>query len=138
MQLTGQHLAEIVEAIRKVEGGGAGSDKRRFKRSNVVARINILSQASGRSYAAMTRDISLEGIGLIQSVPIASGEHLLLSLPGPKGVPLVVKGVVRHSRELADGVWGIGILFVAVDTPTAPGEGNTPEEIQRISAKILD
>jgi len=137
MQLAAQHLAEIVEAIRKVEGGGAGADKRRFKRSNVVATITVLSQATGRSYNALTRDISLEGMGLIQSVSIAGGEHLLISLPGPRK-PLVVKGVVRHSRELADGVWCIGILFVAIESPDPKASADDSTEVQRIAAKILD
>jgi hypothetical protein len=136
MQLAAQHLAEIVDAIRKAENGGGGSDKRRLKRYPVVATVTVLSQTSGRTYKALTRDISLEGMGLIQTVPIASEEHLLISLPGPRGVPLVVKGVVRHSRELADGVWGIGILFVAVDSRETTRQD--PTEIKRISAKILD
>jgi hypothetical protein len=136
MQLAAQHLAEIVDAIRRLEGGGAGSDKRRLKRFPVVATVTVLSQATGRTYKALTRDISLEGMGLIQSVPIASEEHLLISLPGPRGVPLVVKGVVRHSRELADGVWGIGILFVAIDNRESATQDAS--EIKRIAAKILD
>jgi hypothetical protein len=136
MQLAAQHLAEIVDAIRKVENGGAGSDKRRLKRFAVVATVTVLSQTTGRTYKALTRDISLEGMGLIQSVPIAGDEHLLISLPGPRGVPLVAKGIVRHSRELADGVWGIGILFVAIDSrETTPQD---PNEIKRIASKILD
>ena len=85
----------------------------------------------------LTRDISLEGMGLIQSVSIAGGEHLLISLPGPRK-PLVVKGVVRHSRELADGVWCIGILFVAIESPDPKASAGDSTEVQRIAAKILD
>jgi len=137
MQLAAQHLAEIVEAVRKNEGGGAGKEKRRAVRHPVVARVQVLSHSTGRTFAALTQDLSLEGIGLVQSIPMAKGEQIAVSLPGSKYGPLVALCNVMHARELGEGVWSIGAIFLSLNTQTAPSKDEA-NEAQRISAKMLD
>jgi hypothetical protein len=138
MQISAQHLAEIVEAARKTES--AGADKRRYLRQSVVARVEVLGHATGTTYQALTRDLSVEGVGLMQSLPMARGEQLTVSLPRQKAKPLLAQCTVLHARELAEGVWGIGAAFVS--TASAGGNPQTATtskaEAQRIAAKILD
>jgi len=115
MQISAQHLAEIVEAARKLEG--AASDKRRYVRHSVVSRVDILSHAIGATYAALTRDLSVEGLGLLNSVPLERGEQFSVSLPRTaKAGPLVAQCTVLHMREVAEGIWGIGAAFVATSS----------------------
>jgi hypothetical protein len=137
MQLAAQHLAEIVEAVRQIEGGGAGREKRRAVRHPVVARVQVLAHATGRTYSALTQDLSLEGIGLVQSIPIAKGEQIAVSLPGSKYGPLVALCNVMHTRELGEGVWSVGAIFLSLATQSAPTKDDA-SEAQRISAKMLD
>lgn len=140
MQLSAQHLAEIVETVRKIEKG-AGSDKRRFARFEVSAKVEVLNHTTNRTYTALTRDLSLEGIGLIQSVSMSRGEQISISLPRGKGGPLVTQCTVMHARELADGIWGIGALFVSavpqMPAPTQAAASGDSNEAQRIAAKML-
>lgn len=138
MQISAQHLAEIVDAARKSESGGA--DKRRYVRQSVVARVEVLALATGTTYQALTRDLSVEGVGLMQSVPMARGEQLAVSLPRAKGKPLLAQCTVLHARELAEGIWGIGAAFVSTSSVGAGAHGgtNSKAEAQRIAAKILD
>lgn len=138
MQLSPQHLAEVVEAISKREDGG--SDKRRFARFAVVSRVKVLNPTSGRSYIALTRDVSMEGIGLMQSESMGKGEQLAVSLPRGRHGPLVALCTVLHARELADGIWGIGALFASASAqapPEAAASANDAAEAQRIAAKML-
>ena len=136
MQISAQHLAEIVEAARKQETGGGGRDKRRFVRHAVVSKVEILSHTLGITYAALTRDLSVEGLGLLQSLPAARGEAFSVSLPRANAGPLRVQCTVLHMRELAEGIWGIGAAFVS----TSDKEGSaaaTKAEASRIAANML-
>jgi hypothetical protein len=138
MQLAVQHLAEVVETIRKSESTGSAMDKRRFARITVVAKVEVLNPSTGRTYTALTRDFSLEGIGLIQSIPMTRGQQITTSLPrSAKHGPLAVQCTVMHVRELADGVWGIGALFVAVNEAGKTASADAGKEAERIAASML-
>ena len=52
-----------------------------------------------------------------------------------KGAYVVARCKVAHARELADGIWGIGAIFVTSGAQdAAPVEG---AEAKRIAAKML-
>lgn len=137
MQISAQHLAEIVDAARKSESGAA--DKRRYVRQPVVTRVEIFSHGTGTTYAALTRDLSVEGLGLLQSLPMARGEQFSISLPRVKARPLLAQCTVLHTREIAEGIFGIGAAFVSTKeiSPEAKGDINSKNEAQRIAAKML-
>lgn len=135
MQLAAQHLAEIVETVKKLEAASNGSDKRRTARFNVIARVEVMHTASKRVYTALTRDLSLEGIGLLQSWEMAKGESFAVSLPRGKGLFVVAQCTVQHVKPLAEGIWGIGAIFVqSAAQGAAPVAG---DEARRIAAKML-
>jgi hypothetical protein len=123
-----------------METATPGSEKRRFARFAVVARVEVMHTASGRMYTALTRDLSLEGIGLLQAGPMQKGEEFSVSLPRGKATHLVAQCKVMHARELADGIWGIGAIFVTAApaaTPPKPAAGSEAGEAKRIAAKML-
>ena len=135
MQLAAQHLAEIVETVKKLEAASNGSDKRRTARFAVIARVEVMHTASKRVYTALTRDLSLEGIGLLQSWELAKGDSFAVSLPRGKGQVVVAQCTVQHVKQLAEGIWGIGAIFVTSGTQgAAPRAG---DEARRIAAKML-
>jgi len=137
MQIAAQHLGEIVEAIRKLESGNSGKDKRKTARQPVQTKVEVLSLTSGRTFGALTRDLSIEGIGLLQSVAMTKGERFSVCLPRGKHGPIVAECTVMHIRELADGLWGIGATFLSVTTVNPDANAPDPEEAQRIAAKML-
>src|SRR4051812_26821330 len=106
MQISAQHLAEIVEAARKADQ--APKDKRRYIRQGVVSRLQILRLSTGTTYGALTRDISVEGLGLMQSFNMERGEQFSVALPRIRGTALLAQCTVLHTREIASGIWGIG------------------------------
>ena len=110
MQISAQHLAEIVDAARKNEK--IASDKRRYIRQSVVTRVEILSHSLGTTYGALTRDLSVEGLGLMQSVAMVRGEQFSVSLPRTQARPLLAQCTVLHARDCRGdlGYWG-GFCF---------------------------
>jgi hypothetical protein len=130
-------LAEIIEAIKKKESGGSGSDKRRFARIAIVTRVEVLEPSTGRTYAALTRDLSLEGAGLIQSAPMVKGSMMAISLPRGKQGTLVGHCEVAHARELADGVWGIGAVFKSVTLLAPAPSKDESAEAGRIKSRMF-
>ena len=135
MQLAAQHLAEIVETVKKLEAASNGRDKRRTARFSVIARVEVMHTASKRVYTALTRDLSLEGIGLLQSWEMAKGDLFAVSLPRGKGLFVVAQCTVQHVKQLAEGIWGIGAIFIQSGTQgAAPVAG---DEARRIAAKML-
>jgi hypothetical protein len=137
VQLNPQYLAEVIEALKKMESSAAGSDKRRFSRIAVVTRLEVLEPSTGRTYAALTRDFSIEGIGLIQSTAMAKGAVMAISLPRGKHGSLVAHCEVAHARELADGVWGVGAVFKSVTLVAPAPTKNESAEAGRIKSRML-
>jgi hypothetical protein len=136
VQLSPQHLAEIIETIKKRDAQRSGSDKRKFARITVMSRVDILHPTTGRTYTALTRDLSLEGIGLMQAEPMQSKELMAISLPRRKHGILDAQCEVTHARELADGVWGIGAKFVSTSVPGS-GTKKDSAEAKRIASRML-
>jgi PilZ domain len=137
MQLPPQHLAEIVEALRRQERGKSGSEKRRFTRLAVVAAVKILDHSSGREFTALTRDISTGGLGLMQTVKLEKGGHFTVLLPRPRGEALTVRCCVTHAYEAADGVWGIGAQFLSFVTARPAPANERDAEALRIQRQML-
>jgi hypothetical protein len=131
-------LAEIIEAIKKSESQGGGSDKRRHARIAVVTRVELLDPATGQSYAALTRDVSLAGIGLMQSSKMEKGTRRAIALPRGKEGAMVVLCEVAHARELAEGIWGAGATFLSAKVINAAPAKDEAAEAERIASRMLD
>src|SRR3984957_8881451 len=83
LKLSPQEFGKVLEALR-VSSSHGGSDKRRFNRIAVEAKMSLASIVNGnvnRVYDAMTRDISMNGMGLLQAMIMARGETFLACLP---------------------------------------------------------
>jgi hypothetical protein len=118
LKLTPQHLAEVVNALQSCADLGKGSEKRRAARMEVQGNVVVapLSKEGtvGKSFTAITRDISFVGVGLLQSRPLETGQKVLVRLPRGTKPALFMVCVVMHVRPLADGLYVIGIEFVSV------------------------
>jgi hypothetical protein len=64
-----------------------------------------------RSFSAITRDISITGMGLLQSVALSMNQNVVLALPRPHSPPLFVVSTVVACRPLADGLVTVGLEF---------------------------
>src|SRR4051794_17183362 len=121
MKLTVQDFAEIVSALRGEAASLGAQEKRRAVRMEVNSKlvVGVLNDETvGRTYSVLTRDISLAGIGLLQSIALQQGQEFVLSLPRTHGKPpLFFVTVVMHCRPLADGLYGLGCEFVRQAPP---------------------
>ena len=88
---------------------------------------SIVNGNVNRVYDAMTRDISMNGMGLLQAMIMARGETFLACLPLGKE-EMVVKCKVTFCRNLAAGIFGVGAEFTAKVDPQALPPSDNPEK----------
>jgi len=150
VKLNSQHLADVMDALRGQMQTVLGMEKRRAARMEVHTTITIVPLQGahpGRSFTALTRDVSAVGIGLLQATCCELNEQLLVHLPRSRKPPLVMLCNVMHVRMLADGLYLIGAEFVAegpsADKIAAPQAAKktaeTPDaELARIRSSIVD
>src|SRR3954447_2675897 len=83
MQLTNQDFAEVVEALRG-SGQSEGSERRQSTRVSIQTAVFAAPLVGGRPgnvRTMLTRDVSLTGIGLVQSVPVSETDTFIVKLP---------------------------------------------------------
>lgn len=118
MVLSGQQFAEIVGYLReKASVAPAGSEKRRASRMEIKSRLVIVpiqNGAAGEQIGVLTRDISLEGIGLLSTVAIANGQPFIALLPRSDKDTILVLTQSLYCGIVADGIFALGCRFVKV------------------------
>jgi hypothetical protein len=150
MQLPLREFSEVISRLRAGDvNPKANSEQRKTTRMIIAARIDVFlinpATKSVRTFSALTRDISLDGAGLMQSIALPEGVEILLALPrgaaiAASGPPLFVCGRVTHCRTLADGILAIGVQFTRV----APEElvelitSGHNSQVARLRQAVLD
>ena len=97
-----------------------GSEKRQATRMEIQARVWVANMVDGhvtQSFTALSRDVSIAGVGLMQRSPSRIGDHFLAGLPFDKG-ELVLRCQTMYCQSLAEGVFGIGARFEGIADPT--------------------
>lgn len=114
LRLSSQQYAAVVATFQSIAAKG-NSNKRMCTRMDIQAPVRVGIMAEGkvtRALIALSRDISLTGIGLCQSMKFADNESFLVSLPCAKK-PMVLLCKSTFCRPLADGIFCIGAQFEA-------------------------
>lgn len=114
MHLSAQHFAEVVQSLRRTTSESSGHERRQITRIEAQAPLQIARYINGNSteeFTVLTRDISIGGVGLLQSAPMKTGEQIVVRLPRIDRTPLFVLSKITHCRQMADHIYGIGVQF---------------------------
>jgi hypothetical protein len=106
-----QQYAGVVAALRKA-AEASGSDKRQFTRMEVQApvRLGVVNNGKLIAFTALSRDVSMGGVGLCQTLRMPLNETFLIALPtGKDEIILVCR--TTYCRRLADGLYCVGAEF---------------------------
>jgi hypothetical protein len=119
MQLPSQMFSEALTGLRLADLTKSDNDRRRYTRFVVQARLPIWpvkgdNEKKEEASSILTRDISMEGIGLIWPHSASDGEQFILALPREKKNHTPILCTIKHIRPLAQGVWGVGAQFSKV------------------------
>lgn len=141
-QLTNQDFAEVLEALRGTGQPGEGFERRQSTRVAVQTAVFVAPVVNGRPgnvRTLLTRDLSLVGIGLIQSTPVNESEAFILKLPKLSKKPVFVLIKAMQCRLLADSMYAIGAKFVSVvNLPPEDAERfERPDAESRVRASVL-
>ena len=118
LKLSSQQYAGVVGSLQSAAASG-GSDKRRFTRMEIQAPVTVAAMTDSqvtRCLIALSRDVSLSGIGLCQTAKFAPREKFLVSLPCDKE-QIVLVCLPMFCRPLAEGIYAIGAQFESVADP---------------------
>lgn len=118
MSLTAQQYGEVVSHFRQ-GGSAAGREKRRASRVDIngTVELAVLNKgAPAKRFSVCARDISINGLGLLSSVPIDKGQPFVVILPRGKGEPINVMCEATYCGTMADGIHSIGCRFTRVLT----------------------
>ena len=115
LKLSVQEYAQIIEALRGGSSPVSAAEQRQAARMTVHATLQVALLRNGeclqRQFTALTRDISLTGLGLFQSIATNRGDEFVIALPHRGRMPLFVVCRVMHFRPLAEGVYGVGAEY---------------------------
>jgi len=119
MHLTPQDMADIYSSLTAVRAQNRGAENRRASRLDVQAAITLwpmVQERPGPKRTGLTRDLSLTGISLLLSFPLAADQQFILLLPRQGSTPKLLLCCVRHARQPAENLFFIGAEFVtAID-----------------------
>jgi c-di-GMP-binding flagellar brake protein YcgR len=140
MQLTAQQLGDIVTTIRRSAQKASADERRRFTRISVQGKLQIVTASDGaipRQYTALSRDISMGGMGFMQAGDCGKGQKMVITLPcGPRKI--LVLSQVTFSQMLADSLYTIGVQFLQeVNEAYIAGLLKQAQEADRIRQSIL-
>ncbi len=114
MKLPLREFADVVAGLKATgDVQQKAEEVRQAARMPIVARIDlsfIENGVLGRAFSVVTRDISLTGIGVLQSVVVKPKREVIMTLPRST-VPLYVAAKAMHSRSVADGLFTVGFEF---------------------------
>jgi hypothetical protein len=111
MLLTSYQFKEMVETMR---GTANKADRRKTARLQVQATALVTPLSDDKKdagFTVMARDISLEGVGLISSVPLRPRQQILIHLAHEADKGVFVVCTVKHCSAIADGVYSHGVRF---------------------------
>jgi hypothetical protein len=140
MKLPLQEFADVLEELQAVMSQ-SDSEHRSASRMSVTARVQIHVQEAGHwhGYLALTKDVSISGMGLLQSRVINEGREVVVQLPR-KREPLYMGALVTHCQTLADGILAVGLQFTRRLSEQEVGEiiQQAKEELARLQHAVLD
>jgi hypothetical protein len=141
MQLSPQHMAQVVDHLRRV-ASRSDSEKRRAPRVEVRCKVAIAIIANGMIASQMNvilQDISFLGVGLYSSVALPKETEFLIRLQRNNKEELLVQCVAKYSRELADNIFFIGGEYLKMIDKSVVEvmQRVTKNELDRIQSSVL-
>jgi PilZ domain len=133
MKLSPQQFSRVFDFLR-AEAAARGSDKRQMTRMEVQATVTLAMLKQGkpdRQFTALTRDVSINGLGLFQHSLASIGETFVVRFPLEKEEMFMVCAV-RFCRPVAQGLYGVGSEFIAL------ADAGLADELRKSNAAVLD
>ncbi len=140
VHLSTQQFAEVVEALRVEAAVSKGHERRLATRIEVHTTVQVAEFRNGvpaGDVTVLTRDISIGGIGIIQTRPLEPNEQLLVRLPRLSRTPLVMLARATFCRRLADNIYNIGLAFIREFEIKAVDPQAHRAELRQIQQRIL-
>jgi len=141
MILSNQQFEEVLGVLR-TRVPPSGSEKRRTSRMELNSQLIIMPIRDGNcpeQVSVLARDISMEGLGLLTSIPLRKGQQFVALLPRTNTETIFVISQAMYCGVVANGMFTIGCRFLKV-LPAKSAEvlqRINPKEVQRVRDSVL-
>jgi len=120
MKLSGNEFSQVFTALQEAEREQFAGDRRRHCRITLpIFGVSVFDLTSARRYSAVVRDVSINGISLLQSWPPSTGSQIIVTFPGKKKGQSEIRCEVVYVNEQANKLFAVGCTFVQVEAATA-------------------
>ena len=141
MRLDSQQYEQVLGVLR-TRVPPSGSEKRRTARVELNSQLIVMPIRDGKcpeQVSVLTRDISMEGIGLLTTAPLRKGQKFVTLLPRTATETVFVLTEAMYCGVVANGMFTIGCRFVKV-LPAKSAESLQPistQEVERVRRSVL-
>jgi hypothetical protein len=119
MKLSASEFSQVFGALQEAERAQSSNDRRRHCRLTLPSfAVSIFDLASSSRYTAIVRDVSINGVSLLQSRPPSNGSQIIVSFTGKKKTQSEIRCEVVYVNEQADKLFSVGCSFVQIERET--------------------
>ena len=120
MKLPANEFSQVFAALQEAEREQATHERRRHCRITLPAfTASAFDLNNSRRYNAIVRDVSINGVSLLQSWAPSTGSQLIVTFTGKKKGQTEIRCEVVYVHEQADKLYSVGCIFVQIETPAA-------------------
>lgn len=123
MKLSANEFSQVYAGLQEAEREQASADRRRHCRITLpVFGVSVFDLGSARRYTGIVRDVSINGVSLLQSWPPSAGAEIIVTFAGKKKGQSEVRCEVVYVNEQANKLYTVGCTFVQIETAAKPAE----------------
>jgi len=120
MKLSANEFSQVYGALQEAEREQALADRRRHCRITLpLFGVSVFDLDSSRRYTAIVRDVSINGVNLLQSWAPSRGSQIIVTFTGKKKGQSEVRCEVVYVNEQANKLYAVGCTFVQIETASA-------------------
>ena len=121
MKLSANEFSQVYAALQEAEREQSTGDRRRHCRITLpVFSVSVFDLNSSKRYTAIVRDVSINGVSLLQSWAPSTGSQIIVTFAGKKKVQSEVRCEVVYVSEQANKLYAVGCTFVQIEAATVP------------------
>src|SRR4051812_21076304 len=121
MKLSASEFSQVFAALQESEREQATGDRRRHCRLTLPSfSVSVFDLTLSKRYTAIVRDVSINGVSLLQSLAPSTGSHIIVTFTGKKKTQSEIRCEVAYVQEQANKLYSVGCTFVQIETSAAP------------------
>jgi hypothetical protein len=109
MFLSAEQFKQILSSLKSDEAPRGSMEKRSAPRAGLRTKLTVYRDGNIKdAHTVWVRDLSANGIGIVNSAPLEKGSHFLIRYPLRNGDNLSAFYTVMHCKDLSKTLFFVG------------------------------